>query len=86
MLNSKGPKMEPCGTPRINSSQSLNIEPNFTLCFLLLRKLKMNFKLLKVSQSKDHVGCSHMLSTNLIKLSLFFLCYLNNFAIFVIIE
>ena len=33
-LKSSGPKIEPCETPDVISSQLLKVEPIFALCFL----------------------------------------------------
>ena len=36
MLNNKGPRIEPCGTPKITLSHSLYDEFIFVPCFLFL--------------------------------------------------
>ena len=44
MLNNKGHKTDPCGTPITRCFHSLKNELIFVLYFLLLRKLKMSLR------------------------------------------
>ena len=44
MLNSNGPSMDPCGTPRIISDHELYVPFNFTLCFHLVKYECNSFK------------------------------------------
>ncbi len=46
ILNNNGPKIDPCGTPKITSKNSLNVEKILTLCFLCVKYENINFKLL----------------------------------------
>ena len=44
MLNNRGPKIEPCGTPNNISLHDLYLLFILTLCFLFERQLFTNFK------------------------------------------
>ena len=44
MLNSNGPSMDPCGTPKIISDHKLHVSFNFTLCFHLVKCECNSFK------------------------------------------
>ena len=44
MLNSDGPSMEPCRTPKIISNHKLCVPFNFTLCFHLVKYECNSFK------------------------------------------
>ena len=44
MLNSKGPSMEPCGTPKISSDHELYVPLNSTLYFRLVKYEYNSFK------------------------------------------
>ena len=54
MLNSNGPIMEPCGTPKIISDHELYVPFNFTLCFRLVKKESVVLK--KGYLSNKHEG------------------------------
>ena len=44
ILNNKGPKIDPCGTPNNISPHELYLSFIFTHCFLFERELCINFK------------------------------------------
>ena len=44
LINSNGPTMEPCGTPKIISDHELYVPFSFTLCFHLVKYENNSFK------------------------------------------
>ena len=45
MLNSRGPRTDPCGTPHVTSSQELYVEFILTCCFQDVRYSKISLRL-----------------------------------------
>ena len=43
MMKRRGPRIEPCGTPKRIFRKSLKLEPIFVFCFRLVKYAKMKF-------------------------------------------